>query len=690
MSQLTADACILAMTYRVLHSHCYQSADDSSAMDSLVQVRGHQMYGSGIRSEILLARAVHLLTLGAYAWDDSCSDNGMSTARWRNLGGGDIGSVFHDRESAPNAFDWVFMALLREPSDLMDCQWYRGKENTLTLLRMIGCEGGNQSAFLSGVDPALRSGAAWLCDFAAKINPIAVAGTAGIRSTEGGQTKDEEQERKKMAAKEKGMTTQKSRFANVIIPTLSLTTLPLPYLHPPKAMAAMRLQMAKFAANIAKSPGFEDDVDCSRSSSGDVNETSMYSTPIRNRSGSESETVQAMDLSPGDFIFTSPIASPITPFTPRTPHTPNIGGYSSPRTSYHASIRLMKDRPQCIVCGADDPMQVDDALLEDPDVKRPANSPPEADACQQKILAFCGYIQASTVVKGGDEIPTCGPITKAPYRSHVGVHITLCGHAIHKGCCDAYLKTVVAQRDDRFEGGGRREFRCPLCQRLSNCLVPFVDVAADWADRVTLSNEKVSTSPTAFKEEEGDDVNNFSDREIVYSANKSLHDFLSTSEWWAARNDASVSWDGHCTFSAKAETTKHLDFPILSPPKKMQVTFGKKELISAWNSILRTPRLVKRRVRSFSADFSPTFSHESESRQSESNNSDVLRRFLDQVSRADLKVGEETLFNDFGEFRHYLSEKAVYNKVNRGAGKEMVDVSPSVFRFGGVGDATTS
>lgn len=192
------------------------------------------MYGSGIRSEILLARAVHLLTLGAYAWDDSCSDNGMSTARWRNLGGGDIGSVFHDRESAPNAFDWVFMALLREPSDLMDCQWYRGKENTLTLLRMIGCEGGNQSAFLSGVDPALRSGAAWLCDFAAKINPIAVAGTAGIRSTEGGQTKDEEQERKKMAAKEKGMTTQKSRFANVLPypspPSLyPISTLPKPW-----------------------------------------------------------------------------------------------------------------------------------------------------------------------------------------------------------------------------------------------------------------------------------------------------------------------------------------------------------------------------------------------------------------------------------------------------------------------------
>jgi len=228
MSQLTADACILAMTYRVLHTHCYQSADDSSAMDSIVQVRGHQMYGSGIRSEILLARAVHLLTLGAYAWYDSCSDSGMSTARWRNLGGGDIGSVFHDRESAPKACDWVFMALLREPSDVMDCQWYCGKDNTLTLLRKIGSEGGNQSAFLSGVDPALRSGAAWLCDFAAKIHPIAAAGTADIRSTEGGQSKEEEQERKKMAAKEKGITIQKIQFANVLILALTLTTLPPP------------------------------------------------------------------------------------------------------------------------------------------------------------------------------------------------------------------------------------------------------------------------------------------------------------------------------------------------------------------------------------------------------------------------------------------------------------------------------
>jgi hypothetical protein len=306
------------MTYRVLHAHCYQDADDSSAVDRIAEVRGHEMYGCGVKSKTLLAHVVHLLTLGAYAWDDSCSDNSVSTAHLRNLGGGNIGSVFHDRdrESALNACDWIFMAsLLREPLDVMDCQWYHSKENTLTLLTKIGCEGGN--AFLSGLDPALQSEAAWLSDFAAKINPIAAAGATGIGigSSKEGLSKEEEQERKKMAAKA-------------------------------KAMAHVQKQMRKFAATIVKSPGFEDDdrmsddVDCSRSLPRDVNETSIYSTPVLNRSGLESEDMQVMDLSPGNFIYTSPIASPITPFTLRTPHTPYMSCYSTPRTSHHTALNL--------------------------------------------------------------------------------------------------------------------------------------------------------------------------------------------------------------------------------------------------------------------------------------------------------------------------------------------------------------
>ena len=58
----------------------------------------------------------------------------------------------------------------------------------------------------------------------------------------------------------------------------------------------------------------------------------------------------------------------------------------------------------------------------------------------------------------------------------------------------------------------------------------------------------------------------------------------------------------------------------------------------------------------------------------------VWRRFMDQVSdityRADVKrLGEESLHNDFGEFRHYIVEKYAYNMANRFAGKEVSDVS---------------
>ena len=646
----------------------------------MTNVRGNQMYGNRIKSETLLARAIHLLTLGAYAWDDNCSNNTVpDDSSWRDLGGGDTGSVFHDeRESAPNASDWVVMALLREPSDVMDCEWYRGKENTLALLKKIGYEGGNHGAFLSGVDPALRSGASWLCDFAAKVNPI-VAAETDVGSTRRERAKEEEQQQRKTAAKEKAMAAMKAQVClmfrlNDFFHHVSLFSCRIHFLSP-------LAQMAKFAANIVNSPGFEDDEHIGDNADSGCSPAAneIYSTPVRSRPGLESEAVQAMDLSPGDFIFTSTIASPSTPFTPRTPLTPYDSCYSTPRTSHHAGIRLMNERPRCIVCGADDPLQIDDTLKGDQEVKSSATATPRVDASQQRVLAFCGYSQASTVIKGSDEIPPCGSDITAMRDGHVGVHIALCGHAIHKGCCDAYLKTVASQRDDRLEGTKSREFKCPLCQRLSNCLLPFVDVAADWVDRVALTNEKASTSPTtASIKEGGDDTRNSIDEPFFKCDDRSLHDFLSTSEWWATRNDTSMSWDGHCTFSAKIEKSKHLDLPILSPSrqslKTIQSKFGKKELISAWNAILKTPRLVKRRARSFSADLSPC------DQECESNNSDVLRRFLDQLSdvayRADLRrVGEESLFTDFGEFRHYHSEKAAYNKVNRAAGKEMVDVS---------------
>ena len=615
------------------------------------------MYGKEIKSETALARAVHLLTLGAYAWDE-CHFGNPGVKNWRELGGGDIGSVFHNQESAPDACDWVKMALLEEPAIVMNSEWYRGKENLLALLKKIAFEGANHSGFLGGVDQSLRSGARWLCDFAGRfaVGAAALASKGSCASGEDVPSKEAELERRKKAAKE-------------------------------KAMAMMKAQMAKFAANI---PGFDDD-DNDHMSEDTENRSSRasspnFSTPVRNRS--DSFGTEAMDLSPsGDFLLTCPDAS--EPPTPRSPQS----GCSTPRTtSQHSGIRLLNERPQCIVCGNDsDPMQLDDSLG-DTEGKQPAKASSDVETNREKALAFCGYAQASTVTMGGDGVRSQVPCTDTHVQRHVGVHLTLCGHAIHKTCADSYLRTV-SQRDDRLsdrlEGGKRREFRCPLCQRLQNTLIPFIDVGADWVDSPT--SEDAPRMPVVFKSEDesvSHDVMNSNEtivEENPKSHRLSLHDFLSTSKWWV-RNDKSLAWDGQCLFFDKSDEAKPMaDSPSMSPRRqslrKIQAKFGKKELISAWNAVLKTPRLVKRRARTSSTDRNHAVATlELESTQKESNSvTDVLRRFMDQISdvahRADLRrLGEDDLCEDYGEFRHYLNEKAAYNKVNRAAGKEMVEV----------------
>ena len=171
-----------------------------------------------------------------------------------------------------------------------------------------------------------------------------------------------------------------------------------------------------------------------------------------------------------------------------------------------------------------------------------------------------------------------------------------------------------------------------------------------------------------------------------------LHDFLSNSKWWAARNDNSVQWDGRCSFvPVKDDDTKESSeqLPFLASPgrslRRSVRSFGKKDLISAWNSVLRTPRLVRRREHTPSTDrgFSPlAFPYlEPDAKRTESFGvTDVWRKLMDQIfdvaHRADIKrLGDDALLSDYGEFRHHLTEKYVFNKINRAAGKEILDVS---------------
>ena len=526
-------------------------------------------------------------------------------------------------------------ALLRNPNEVTGSNSYQREPNTLILLKRLS----------SGtmVDPALRSGAMWLCDFAAKHNPSAALlldkdPSTSTRTVESDSNRQSELERRKAMAKARQQ----------------------------QAMAKMKAQMAKFAETVVQNNDTDDEMSVQEhhTTSSPDNEQPTFSTPLRTRT--DSFSVHAMDLgSPGELILTTP-----PPSTPKTPRTPCSSGSATPKSiSYHAAPRLLEKRPQCIICGTgggDFSIQTDKK---------------EVAPLDDKSLAFCTYVQTSTVAKGDGSLPPSNGLPEEHMKRHVGVFVNLCGHAVHSSCCETYLKTV--HRDDRFadrtEGGRRKEFRCPLCQRLSNCLVPFIDVGVDWIE------PPQSMIPGSYSEVKPHD------NALDSSA---LHGFLSSSNWWSSRHKNSMIWDGHSSFVPEQELDKQ---PPPSPPQlsaygistKMQYIFGKKDLISAWNRVLKTPRLVQRSTRGSTpnrnSDSDLSFPNFEPNKQTQ-RVADVWRRFMDTVSDSALKadtkrLGDDAIINDYGEFRHYMFEKAFYNKANRANGKAPVDVSLTSIEF---------
>jgi hypothetical protein len=517
--------------------------------------------------------------------------------------------------------------MLRHPAEVMKDSWYEDEKCALLMLNMLATD-------MLANDQALRSGAAWLCDFAAKCNPVAAnllgRGVANTSVSGGSDGKTNDLEKRKALAKARQQ----------------------------QAMEKMKLQMAKFAQAVGEDDVSDDEISVQEPSNSphrDAVESfdqPTFGTPIRVRTESDANytSIHAMDLgSPGDFILTTP---PM-PSYPTTPRTPCSSGTVTPKNiSHHAVNRLLSKRPQCIICGGSDSITQINQQTED------------------KSLAFCAYAQPSTVGKGGG-----GPLGGDPMRRHVGVFVSLCGHAVHSSCCDSYLKTSVSRDDryiDRLEGSKKKEFRCPLCQRLSNSLVPFIDVGVDWVD--IPQKGMTDTTPVAQLD---DNVM------VLGDASCSLQNFLSTTRWWS-RNMKSVLWDGHCSFSTDVgEVDSKPSIPQLSTPTltMKRHVFGKKDLISAWNRILKTPRIGQRSARSATPNKTsdkdlalPNFDAE---RQKIAN---VWRRFMDTICDSALttdtiRFGADSLMKDYGEFRHYMSEKAFYNELNESAGKELMDVS---------------
>lgn len=409
----TADATTLAVAYRVLHLHCRENFKKD-----LTGLLGTSLYASSEKSETALARTIHFLTLGAYAWKDAQTDD----YDWERKGGGSVGSIFWSKEIAPNAADWINDFLLAEPSTLTDCEWYGGEERALTLLERLATSGGTPGGFVAQ-DSVVRSGAAWLCEFALKFSFEArsmlrpIKGSA-LNVDAKAKTESDSERRKKLAKKKME-----------------------------EAMARMKAQAEKFA--IANDVLLGSDDESVQTSSRDVSTPSTpveISRPLRKASfGSNHSSGSSFGLGEID-----------------SDGNPGFVTFGDNNDDFlDAPPRLLQSRPRCIICNDEDGS---DTRTFDGDGESHRK---KSRRRLENALGFVGYIQASTVLKGGGGPPFDSSPLMSPIRDFVGMHVALCGHAVHSECCESYLATV-SHREDR-QNSKRDEFRCPLCQRLSNC-----------------------------------------------------------------------------------------------------------------------------------------------------------------------------------------------------------------------------
>jgi Putative zinc finger in N-recognin (UBR box) len=636
---ITADSTILAITYRTLHMHIRDSEKKKKGLSGL---RGAIAYENQERSETALARAVHLLTLGAYAWKDASADN----LRWRQEGGGSIGSIFFDRSddfAAPTAKEWVSAALLVNPRIQQSSDWYEGEENCLHLLRRLAVDGGFVGSFVAQ-DQAVKAGAAWLCEFAAANNIEA----RKIVDVEQNKTDGESQEKQETELE------KRKRMAME------------------KVMARMKAQAAKFASMTAE-----------------LDDENEEGSADRDKAAAEGATPQQHIFRQGSFASGSSVAS-----TSDSDKATTLSAEASDLfIDSHIPSRLLKNRPQCIICNSDDANSERQRAQEEGVHRKSRRRRNDGG----NALAFVGYTQASTVLKGGGGPPSSGSVYSSfsPVRRFVGAHLALCGHAIHSECWESYLASV-SHREDRIIGK-RDEFRCPLCQNLSNCLVPFIDAGIDWIDSASQCDSSAMDISKAKSDDDGV-ADSMSCDTLDLPDALSLDEFLVATPWWVSRHNKSIVWDGQCAFITES---KEQEVAETADARKMDDTrflnrsvrgLRKKDLYSAWNAMMKTPRFLRRRLKAnhdtgviaqgpdSSGSYVPSSASES------AGETVVWRRFMDQVSdityRADGKrLGDENLHSDFGEFRHYIVEKYAYNMAYRFAGKETTDVSLFVCAF---------
>ena len=337
----TSDSSTLVVVYRILHMHLRAKTNrDTSSLP------GRLAYDKE-KSETALARAVHLLTLGVYAWSSAKRED----ESWTTHGGGSPGSIFFDWKSdfAPGMADWVERVLLGNPAVLTKTEWYEEEESILILLRRLASND-NESGNFTAQDVCMKAGAAWICEVAAKHSFTA-------KELVSPQSKKSDSKSATISMAERRRRSRE------------------------KALAMMRAAQSNFADMNAEDLCEKDDQNDSNASAKSPALTTPH-RPIRATS----------------FGSTYSTTSSVQTTTSETGGLPSLVMLENDAEQSSVPPRLLKHRPQCIICSE---LDLEPGVVPKNDSENGEGVRKRSKKRVENALGFVGYIQASTVLKGG-------------------------------------------------------------------------------------------------------------------------------------------------------------------------------------------------------------------------------------------------------------------------------------------------
>ncbi len=134
---------------------------------------------------------------------------------------------------------------------------------------------------------------------------------------------------------------------------------------------------------------------------------------------------------------------------------------------------------------------------------------PKGAVCMVLCEVFNGSVHIVSPITGWATILDCLVPLKTFAWSEWGrarPHVSLCGHAIHIKCWDAYYaltsqrcESDVMHRMKMSVNLNRSEFLCPMCKRISNLLVPYIDHSSDDTETQKCKISVDSSSNTVLK-----------------------------------------------------------------------------------------------------------------------------------------------------------------------------------------------